>query len=155
MKAVASDWKREPFLDGEKIPLDLDVKEEEFASVENGVVPKEMEDKWFIYYEEPFLFLHRSWTGQPVYKVEFEKTGETYQVKEALLSSELLEGADFNYQGKLLRFILGNIVLNRNYDFPMPKGLKEKMPGVYQHHMSGTGYRESSDNQKRPWWKFW
>jgi hypothetical protein len=33
-----------------------------------------MEDKWFIYYEEPRLFVHRSWTGYCIFEVRFEPT---------------------------------------------------------------------------------
>jgi hypothetical protein len=28
-----------------------------------GFVPREMEDKWFVFSEEPWLFVHRSCTG--------------------------------------------------------------------------------------------
>jgi ADP-ribosyl-[dinitrogen reductase] hydrolase len=35
-----------------------------------------MEDKWFAYYEEPRLYLHRSWTGFLIYRVRFEPEGE-------------------------------------------------------------------------------
>lgn len=41
-----------------------------------------MEDKWFIYYEEPHLFLHRSWTGQPVYKLTLKDLLDGAEVTE-------------------------------------------------------------------------
>lgn len=28
-----------------------------------GLIPQEMEDKWFVYFENGWLYLHRSWTG--------------------------------------------------------------------------------------------
>jgi hypothetical protein len=45
---------------------------EEFAHISAGLVPQEMGDKWFIYYEEPWLYLHRSWTGYCIYRIRFE-----------------------------------------------------------------------------------
>ena len=40
--------------------------------IKKGVIPKAMEDKWFIYYDtsENKLYLHRSWTGFLMYVVQ-------------------------------------------------------------------------------------
>ena len=29
-----------------------------------GLIPQEMEDKWFVYFEDGWLHLHRCWTGR-------------------------------------------------------------------------------------------
>ena len=44
----------------------------EFELIKQCFVPFDMDKKWFIYYEEPWLYLHRSWTGVCVYGVRFE-----------------------------------------------------------------------------------
>jgi ADP-ribosylglycohydrolase len=41
-----------------------------------------MEDKWFIFYENRFLYMHRSWTGFGIYKAEIIKKGEFYAFDE-------------------------------------------------------------------------
>lgn len=41
-----------------------------------GVVPKEMEDKWFIYAKDDALLFRRSWTGTLVYVVETAWRGD-------------------------------------------------------------------------------
>lgn len=56
---------------------------QEFKSIIEGLVPQQMEDKWFIYYEEPWLYLHRSWTGFCIYIVRFEKSIAGYAIREA------------------------------------------------------------------------
>jgi hypothetical protein len=43
-----------------------------------------MEDRWFIYYEEPWLFIHRSWTGHCIFHVRFEQVGDEFVVAEAI-----------------------------------------------------------------------
>jgi hypothetical protein len=43
----------------------------EFERIKRGVIPREMEDKWFVFYEEPWLYFHRSWTGACIYAVRF------------------------------------------------------------------------------------
>jgi hypothetical protein len=45
-----------------------------------------MEDKWFIYYDEPHLFLHRSWSGQPVYRLAITQGDKGFEVAESLWS---------------------------------------------------------------------
>ena len=155
MKADSTSWKREPFISGELLSIEIDVNENEFTAIENGLIPQQMEDKWFIYYEMPYLHFHRSWTGQPVYRVSFEKKNNIYSINEALLSTEIAKNGEVEYQGELLVFLISNLLLNRGLPFPKPKKVKEQAPGIYQHHISGTGYTEKEISIKKPWWKFW
>ena len=62
--AQRGDWETTPMpAERKTIPLDLRFSAEEMARIVRGVVPQQMEDKWFIYYEKQKLYLHRSWTG--------------------------------------------------------------------------------------------
>lgn len=54
------------------IMIDRELNKHEKSLVINGLIPNEMEDKWFIYYESPWLYFHRSWTGYCIYKVKIE-----------------------------------------------------------------------------------
>lgn len=112
-----------------------------------------MEDKWFIYYETPYLFFHRSWTGQPVYRIALKDVPEGAVVTEALWSKELAEAGrpvDAEYQPKLIDFLISNLLLRQSKPFPMPPDVDEPMPGIFQHHVSGTGYPQSSSKSKKP-----
>ena len=77
MAAKPTDWKCEPFKEGRPLRYDRTFTDEQFARIKIGTIPEQMEDKWFVYYEEPDLFFHRSWTGQPVYKVTLRRTGRS------------------------------------------------------------------------------
>jgi hypothetical protein len=71
--ASRDDWKTEPLPSTSKlISVDLNYSTSEFEKIIIGTIPEEMEDKWFIFYEEPWLYIHRSWTGFCVFKVRFE-----------------------------------------------------------------------------------
>jgi hypothetical protein len=48
-----------------------------------GVVPQQMEDKWFIFWERNALYFHRSWTGHCWYVVRFIKDGDECAMIEA------------------------------------------------------------------------
>jgi len=47
-----------------------------------------MDDKWFTFFEEPYLYLHRSWTGHCIYHVRFERRGDAWYVIEALANRD-------------------------------------------------------------------
>jgi hypothetical protein len=55
--ASAASWKHEPFTDGVPLAYQAMFDDEQFARLKTGFIPQEMEDKWFIYYEEPHLFV--------------------------------------------------------------------------------------------------
>jgi hypothetical protein len=119
-----------------------------------------MEDKWFVYFEAPYLYFHRSWTGLAVYRVALERQNETTRVAEALWANELANQGKTTpaYEAQLLGFLVSNLLLGRRDPFPVPESLLDASTpaGVYQHHMAGTGYREQAvPTQPKPWWRFW
>ena len=157
MNAKATSWKRESFKEGVPIPLSLEIYKGQIERISKGLIPQAMEDKWFIYFEEPYLFLHRSWTGQPVFKLKFVESPIGYSVSEALLSADIAKEnkGEIEYQGKLALFLVSNFLLGEKLPFPMPPNIKEPLPGVYQHHVSGSGYQETPSQPMKKWWKIW
>ncbi|MGB6299866.1 MAG: hypothetical protein WBF90_27350 [Rivularia sp. (in: cyanobacteria)] len=69
-KATRSDWKIQPM---PELKTQLQVEEvftkEEYEYLSWGLIPKRMEDKWFIYLEDNWLYFHRSWSGFCIFKV--------------------------------------------------------------------------------------
>lgn len=57
------------------IVLDFDIFVEKnlVPHLAKGFIPKEMEEKWFIYFENNKLFMHRSWTGFLVCVINFNE----------------------------------------------------------------------------------
>jgi len=54
---------------------------EEFARIERGHVPEQMEDKWFVWMgDDLVLHAHRSWSGTCVFEVQFARGDETCDV---------------------------------------------------------------------------
>jgi hypothetical protein len=98
MAATRDRWKRIPFTSGVSVPFEGKFSREEFDKIREGVVPEGMEDKWFAYFEAPHLFLHRSWTGLPVYRVALAENGDGGSVTEALCVVEEIEKTGPEYQ---------------------------------------------------------
>ena len=64
-------WKNSP-PEGALVPVGY-VKSftpSEVAALSQGFLPREMEDRWFIFREGDSLFFHRSWTGLFVFRVD-------------------------------------------------------------------------------------
>jgi hypothetical protein len=153
MNANASSWKHDTFGSGVPIPCSLSFSLEEFERIQSGLVPREMEDKWFIYYDAPFLFFHRSWTGKPVYRLKFLIRDHRAVVDEMLRSHDIAE-SDEGYDARLLDFLIGNLLLGKCKPFPVPADMLGGAE-VYQHHVSGTGFPEQVVPPRTPWWREW
>ena len=51
--------------------------------IRRGLVPEQMEDKWFIYWESGNLFFHRSWSGYCIYVALFADEGDCCKMTQA------------------------------------------------------------------------
>ncbi|MGB6369257.1 MAG: ADP-ribosylglycohydrolase family protein, partial [Thermoanaerobaculia bacterium] len=85
----ADDWERKSKPEElESFPLDVFYPDEQFEEIRMGLCPLQMEDKWFVYYEEPWLYFYRSWTGMLVYQVRFEPATEGYRAVELVVNRD-------------------------------------------------------------------
>jgi ADP-ribose pyrophosphatase YjhB (NUDIX family) len=80
---VRLDWARRPATckedwETKRLPnnraeftLDLQYDDAAMARIRKGFLPTVMEEKWFIWFDEPVLHFHRSWTGNCIFQVRF------------------------------------------------------------------------------------
>jgi len=117
---------------------------EDFEKFKRGSIPRQMEDKWFIFYEEPWLFFHRSWTGHGIYGVRFETDAASVIAVESWVSRDpIYKSTSVEYDRKILRFLIEAMLLGRQMPFPIPGGLTPRAPaGAFQHGLIGRGYPE-------------
>jgi hypothetical protein len=74
-------WKTVPMSDQQvTLPIEQTYNRAEMARIRRGLIPHEMEDKWFIFYEDDVLYFHRSWTGFCVYEAEFAAQEDGFAV---------------------------------------------------------------------------
>lgn len=111
----------------------------EFERIKRGLRPEAMEDKWFIYYEEPWLYLLRSWTGACIYGVRFVSRGNGASAVEAWASRDsqhYTETRD-DYDCEMLAVLIDALMLGKPAAFPTG-GRSSKPPGpLYLHHIFG------------------
>ena len=145
-KAQRNSRKTQPMPDkSAQLPYARQFSFEEYEQISLGLNPRQMEDKWFIFLEDDWLYLHRSWTGMCVYKVQLQQKEGKYIVTDALVNRdpEQYPVTDVNYDAAILNFLVENLLLGKHIPFPVPNNLPKDTPkGVYQHHISGSGYPE-------------
>src|SRR4028118_704345 len=113
------------------LPLNKTYTAEEFSLLARGLMPKEMEDKWFIFMQNNTLFFHRSWTGYCIFKVVFEQHDERYVVREAFVNRDpkKYNSSDSNYETALLSRLIDSLLLHKQVPFPLPSNLPKDSRG--------------------------
>ena len=91
--APQSAWKVTPFPDDTKTVLDYErsFSDNEYNRIILGEIPSSMEDKWFCYFENGWLYWHRSWTGIGVFEVHIEQVSNIFKVTKAFLNPDTLK----------------------------------------------------------------
>ena len=124
---------------------------DEFEHIRRGAIPHEMEDKWFVFYEEPWLFFHRSWTGAGIYGVRFQLSDSGASAIESWVSRDANQYEEIrtDYDRAVLTFLIDALLLGKRAVFPVPSAVPAGVPGgVYQHtYPESTSPRGGSSSQ--------
>ncbi|MBE0564480.1 MAG: hypothetical protein IH621_00860 [Krumholzibacteria bacterium] len=126
--AQPGDWKTRPL---PRLRADLTLSRsfssEEMQAIRHGVIPAQMEDKWFIYWRDDRLHCHRSWTGICIYVARFEPDGGGARLVGAAVNRnpEQYGSTDDEQDARLLEYVIDAVLLRREVEFPEDPG----MPG--------------------------
>ncbi len=92
--AVRTSWKTlPPPKHRAKLTIASVFSHTEGERMRSGFVPRNMDDRWFVYFEEGWLNFHRSWTGSHVFAVRLDSSRPSANLnshprgRSALLSS--------------------------------------------------------------------
>lgn len=110
-----------------------------------GLIPREMEDKWFIHFNDNWLMFHRSWTGAHIYGLRFDTANGQARVVDSWVNRDphQYKGTDVEYDRMLVRFLIDAFLLHRPAVFPVPRGVTDTTPGLFQHSLVGRAYPEA------------
>ncbi len=88
-RATRADWQISPMPE-QKIELKVErqVSNDEMQQLKMGFIPDDMNQRWFVYYEDNRLYFHRSWTGYCIYIIEFEPKGEEFSISRLLVNRD-------------------------------------------------------------------
>ena len=85
--ATKNSWKTLPMLQPKKVAISLSLDMKQFNTLRLGVVPAQMEDKWFVYFHNQYIHFHRSWTGYEIYRAKLISDENTYYIDEFWVES--------------------------------------------------------------------
>src|ERR1700730_10301024 len=110
----------------------------EAERIRQGFVPQQMEDKWFVYSKEDWLYFHRSWTGACIFGVPLDSQG--VRVIDSWITADPQQpvSKDLDYNRKLLGCLIDTLLLGKTCKFPAPSDLPDELAGIYQHHIIGV-----------------
>ena len=132
MAASASSWNIMPFRGVVPLPYNATFTADQLTRIKLGYIPREMEEHWFIYYEDPNLSFHRSWTGAPFYRVTFAPDERGVRVVEAVIAKwvggQTVDG--LRYHAALLDALISNVLLGEAKPYPMPPDVPRRAPVV-------------------------
>lgn len=96
------------------LSFEADYSTDDAARIKLGFVPEAMEDKWFIYYEDGWLYFHRSWIGTCIYALRLEETATGMRVVESWVNrdtSEYVHG-DLADERNTVNLLIKNFLLH-------------------------------------------
>jgi hypothetical protein len=96
-----------------QIPFERSFTQQEFLRVSQGLLAERMDDRWNIFFKDPWLTVVRLWTGFCIYKVRIEKRGLEYKVTRVLINRDRRQygGDDPREETELLSFLIDGMLL--------------------------------------------
>jgi len=130
---VKDDWKTNEFSKAQIIKVILPITESQYAKIRFGLLPLQMEDKWFVYFNDGRIHFHRSWTGDKVYEAKVEKLDSQYVIKEILVERDvkLYSCTDDIKDFRSFLFILGRGILGMNIEPPIDESKEDGILRVW------------------------
>lgn len=111
----------------------------EFEILKNGFIPKQMEDRWFIFFAENKLHFIREWDKTPfLYIVSFKKINKNFQTKFQLyqidISTHLLKTKNTTpaYETRLCLYLILRILLKADVDYPINPNYEDEEQAVME-----------------------
>jgi hypothetical protein len=146
--ATRASWKTQPMPEARaSIPYERAFDAAEHERVTRGIVPEQMEDKWFVFHEGPWLWFHRSWTGVAIYAVKLRITDTGSAVEEAWAnrSPEQYRETDDVHDAAILSYLVERLLLGHDARFPVRASVDPEKVSLLVHHV--VGHARANDEE--------
>src|SRR5665647_433355 len=92
----------------------------EMRKMRRGLLPEQMEDKWFIFWERDALYFHRSWTGHRIYVVRFVNEGDSCVRIEADVNRDPEQWTENSAErdAEMISYLIDVLLLHQKVIFP-------------------------------------
>lgn len=146
MNAMRQSWKNlHPLPDQhDQLSIDKVFTDLEVEQLRRGFIPEQMEDKWFIFFENNTVFFHRSWTGFCIFEVHLVQEGPNYVISSVLVNRDKSQyyGSTDVYDVKLLSYLVDTLLLEKRSPLPIPENVPAGIEqDLHLAHTAGAGQR--------------
>ncbi|MEO3402367.1 hypothetical protein AAFN85_00590 [Mucilaginibacter sp. CAU 1740] len=84
-----NDWKTMPLPEQQEgLALNRTLSDEESKYLLPGHRPRDMDDRWFIYIKDQWMYFHRSWTGVCIFKIRLILANGKYTLTEGFVNRD-------------------------------------------------------------------
>lgn len=135
-------WQNEPMpAKRQRLALDNVYSPEDYEVLVRGVLPQQMEDKWFIFMEADRLYFCRSWSGFCVYEVQLTERDGRYLITEAWVNRdpEQYQETDDRHDAGVLCVLIDYLMLGREARLPQRQDLTQEENSIYWWSQIGRG----------------
>lgn len=120
----------------------------EYRKISFGLLPADMDEKWFIFLDEERLFFHRSWTGECSFQLQLTAEGGNYRVTEAWMNPSV-NFQEEGYAQKFLDYLIDRLLLSKAVPFPFPKHIQAPLErALFRHALVGGSVANDEGNRK-------
>jgi len=98
-----------------RLQVEGEFSQEEYEQISRGVIARSMDEPWFVFLEEDWLYFHRSWTGLCIFQCRFEDRGGRYVIAEAWVNRDSNEygGTDDVHDATLMLKLVDVLLLHK------------------------------------------
>jgi hypothetical protein len=111
----------------------------EFEKLACGVVPEDIDDRWFIFFEHGSVYFHRSWSGECLFFLRLRKLPDSYEVLEAFVNRdpELYKSTDDEFDAKFLAYLVESYILGKEHPFPLVANVRPEDQPAARNQLMG------------------
>jgi hypothetical protein len=150
--ATKKSWKiKHPPKKKKKLAYDTIFTDSDAEQIMKGFIPSVMEEKWFIYYEDGWLYLHRSWTGALIYWIKLDGSPLGARVVES--DQTEYKQTDIEYDRQILDYLIRRILLKQEAEIPNMKKVNSSLSQRIFHHSILGNISEKLKKKKPPFFK--
>lgn len=147
-KAQKSDWETKPMpKENVAVFLQHEFSLDDYEKLQYGFIPKQQEDKWFIYFEDNKIYCHRSWTGFCVYIVKLEVAQRKSKIVKITINRDRDQYSekDNDWDCRFVVYLINLLLLNKSNPYPEKEDIDPEKSAVQQWTQVGRAMFEEEE----------
>ena len=151
-RATAQSWPTKPMpVKQRELTLDGRYLQPEMDQITLGFIPRDSQDKWFLYFDDAWLHCHRSQTGTCVFQLQLLADEHEFRAVRFVVNQDpsQYKMTDDTYNVSLLSYLVDHLLLGRFAQMPLPGKMSEQDQQRHRRHVMGEKERVNPTLQLR------